>query len=315
MNYIHKKAYIVMIIFIVILMTAYPSFAATRICIVKSDVSDAHNEAIASFIRVITGFGWSYTYNTITIKEGAESEITKQTKGSDLILAIGTTATLATKKLIKDIPIVFCMVLNPVSSGIVKSMESQGGNITGASLDIPLKTQFEYMKLMDANLKSVGVIYNPKETGVIVNNAVEIAKRMNINMITKAISSEQEVPNALKYLSDKIDFLWSVADVTVFGSQSIQYIILNTLKMRIPFMGLSSSFVKAGALMTLSCDYNDIGRQTAEIANRILKGEDPKNIPIAVPRKTQLWINLRIADQIGLRIPDYVIKSADNIIK
>ena len=57
------------------------------------------------------------------------------------------------------------------------------------------------------------------------------------------------------------------------------------------------------------------GRQAAEIAIRILSGENPANIPVAVPRKVLLSLNLRTADQIGLHIPDHIIKSADDIIR
>ena len=80
-------------------------------------------------------------------------------------------------------------------------------------------------------------------------------------------------------------------------------------------MGLSSSFVTAGALMSLSCDYEDIGKQAAEIADRILKGESVGDIPVAVPRKVSLSLNLRTADRIRLRIPDAVIESANEVIK
>ena len=67
--------------------------------------------------------------------------------------------------------------------------------------------------------------------------------------------------------------------------------------------------------MCLSCDYEDIGKQAAELAERILKGEKAGNIPVAMPRKVLLSLNLRTADQIGLRVPDKVIKSADEVIR
>ena len=67
--------------------------------------------------------------------------------------------------------------------------------------------------------------------------------------------------------------------------------------------------------MALSCNYAEIGKQAAEIANRVLDGESPEDIPIAVPRKVLFSINLRTADHIGLRVPDDVIKLADEVIK
>lgn len=231
------------------------------------------------------------------------------------VLAVGTTAALAAKKELMGIPIVFCMVLNPVSSGLVKYMKSPGGSITGASLDIPLETQYKYIKMLIPDAKSIGVIYNPEETGILVQEAVRVAKAGNISLIAKAISSEREVPDAMKSMLDKVDILWSVADGTVFGPQSTQYILLTTLRARMPFMGLSPAFVKAGALMALSCDYADTGKQAAEIAMRILDGENPGDIPIAVPRRISLHINLRTAKHIGLNVPENAVELADEVIR
>jgi len=233
----------------------------------------------------------------------------------NVVLAIGTNAGIMAKNQIRNIPIVFCMVLNPVSSGIVNNMDSPGGSITGASLDIPIETQFRYLKSVITDAKSLGVIYNPKETGIIINEASKIAKNMNLSFTAKPVNSEREVPDALKYLLKNVDVLWSVADSTVFGSQSTKYILMTTLKSGVPFVGLSPAFVKAGALMALSYDYPDIGKQSAEIAIRVLKGENPGLIPISVPRKIYLSINLKTSTHLGLRIPDYIIKTAYEVIK
>jgi len=67
--------------------------------------------------------------------------------------------------------------------------------------------------------------------------------------------------------------------------------------------------------MCLSCDHEDIGKQTAEIANRILKGEDPGKIPVAIPRKVSLSLNLKTVKQIGLRVSENTIRSADEVIR
>jgi putative ABC transport system substrate-binding protein len=237
-------------------------------------------------------------------------------KGSDpdLILAIGTKAALEAKERIKDIPIVFCMVLNPVSSGLVSSMSLPGGNITGASLDIPIKTQFQYMKTVVGHIDSLGVLYNPQETGMLIGEAERIARNMGLKLMAKPISSGREVPRALGDLIGGVDAIWSVADGIVFP-QSTEYILLNTLRGNTPFMGLSPPFVKAGALLALSCDYGDIGKQAAEIAIEILGGGQPGSITVTAPRNVYLSINMKTAKHIGLSVPDSVIQSANEVIE
>jgi len=301
------------------LVLVHSSFGTDRISVMISESNDAHSTALASFLRGMIGRSEQTAIFTYDLEGQMEAGIRIageiQRSNPDLVLAIGTTAALAAKKELKGIPIVFFMVLNPVSSGLVESMSSPGDNITGASLDIPLETQFQYLKQVVPDLRSIGVIYNPEETGKVVQEAIKVAKGMNLSLIAKAISSEREVPDALRNLLGKVDALWSVADGTVFGPQSTQYILLNTIKTGTPFVGLSPSFVKAGALMALSCDYADIGKQAAEIANRVLNDENPGDIPVAVPRKVSLCINLKIADRIGLRVPGDVIKLADEVIR
>jgi len=315
---IFSIAFSIALIFGVTPVLAQSSSGSAQISIMLSQRSDAHNEALTGFIQAIEKDQQieTITYNLDgKMETGIEAVKWMNRTKPDLVLAVGTTAALAAQAGLKDVPIVFCMVLNPVSSGLVESMKSPGSNITGASLDIPLQTQFKYIKMLVPDLKSIGVIYNPEETGKLVKEAMRAAKAKKIILIAEAISSEREVPDALRSTLGKVDALWSVADGTVFGIQSTQYILLTTLRMGVPFIGLSSAFVKAGALMALSCDYTDIGIQAAEIAKRILDGENPKDIPIAIPRKVLLCINLRTAKHIGLSVPKSTIKLADEVIK
>lgn len=319
MRSICKNSFYIILIFSFMLILPVSSFSGTRISVMISQHNQINDEALASFVKIIISNYGQIDISTYDLAGNMENgnkiawEIQKSKP--NLVLTVGTTASLSAKKWLKNIPIVFCMVLNPVSSGLVDNMESPGGNITGASLDIPIRTQFEYIKSIAPNTKSIGVLYNPGETGAVIQTADKTAKSMNLILYARAIRSEREIPDALKGLLGKVDFLWSVADGIVFEPKSTQYILLNTLKTGVPFMGLSPSFVKAGALVALSCSYSNIGKQAAEIAGRILRGEQPARIPISTPIEVSLSINLKTAGQIGLNVPSYIIRSADMVIK
>jgi putative ABC transport system substrate-binding protein len=316
-NSISYKILLLGIVFIITLAFADSAFGASRIAVVMSHRSEIHSLALASFLQSIIMDLERAEIFTFGMEDKMETErITDMIQNSnpDLVLAVGTRAALGAKKAVKDIPIVFCMVLNPVSSGLVTSMRSPGGNITGASLDIPIETQFRYMKSVVDNISSIGVLYNPEETGTLIKEASRIARNMNMKLTAKPVSSERAVPDALRDLLGSIDILWSVADGTVFP-RSTEYILLNTLRSNTPFMGLSPPFVKAGALLALSCDYGDIGKQAAELAIRILRGERPGNISVTAPRNIYLSINMKTAKHLGLSIPDRVIESANEVIE
>jgi putative ABC transport system substrate-binding protein len=202
------------------------------------------------------------------------------------------------------------MVLNPLASGFVRSMNSSGNNLTGASLDIPIRAQFEALRSVLPSVRKVGVLYNPQETESVVQQARETAREMGLELVAVAVDSEEKVPEALGALGKSVDALWSVADSTIFSSGSMQFILLHTLRNKIPFMGLSPSFVKAGALLALDADYQEVGAQCGALAVKILAGEAPTALPVATPQKATLHVNLKTAEVIGLKIPADRLKGA-----
>jgi len=245
-----------------------------------------------------------------------ESEILRSIRDlkPDLIVSIGSRSTAIVSQKIKDIPTVFCMVLNPVSSGFVQGMHSSENNLTGASLDIPVRIQLEKFQLIVPSLKRLGVLFTPDSKQVIIE-AKKVCEDIGIDLLPELIHSEKEIPGAVEALAQKVDGLWAVADTVIFTPQSTQYILLYTLRNGVPFMGLSPSFVKAGALFTLACDHRDVGRQAGELALRVLSGEEPSQVPITIPRMIYLCLNLRTADQIDLKISEKIVSVAKEVVK
>jgi putative ABC transport system substrate-binding protein len=230
----------------------------------------------------------------------------------DLIVTIGSRSTALISERIKDIPIVFSTVLNPISSGFAQSMWSSGRNLTGASLDIPIRTQLDKFKLIVPNLRKVGVIYTA-DSEPVVKEAEKVCREMGLTLVSVGISSEREIPKAIENLREKVDGLWAVADTVIFTPQSTQYLLLFSLRNGIPFAGPFTSFVKGGALFTLAWDDKDVGRQSGELALRVLSGENPEQIPITTPRMIYLILNLRTAEQINLDIPPHIVSVAKEV--
>ena len=101
-----------------------------------------------------------------------------------------------------------------------------------------------------------------------------------------------------------------MGDRTVLTTQSLQYVFLFAFQNNLPLIGLSDHFVKMGALFAVGPDYEDIGRQSGELAARILSGEEPGDLSYVSPRRVLLSLNLRTAEIIGIRVPDHVVRSA-----
>lgn len=294
--------------------------AKPAIAIIKSREIPPYNVAIEGFNKALKDKGIAVSVTVYDMEGNKETGGKKVKEAVDakpaLILTVGTLATETAKETTRETPIIFCMVLNPVADGLVKAMDATGSNLTGASMDIPSRKQFEILKTVMPSMKSIGVLFNPQETGPLIEEASASANAVGLKFVKKSVNGESDVPRALEEIGKEVDCLWSVSDSVVFNSfKSIQFTILFTLRNKIPFIGLSSAFVKSGALVAISCDIEDNGYQAGELAARVLTGEKPNTLPVMTPRKTYISLNTRIAEQIGVKIPQEVVSAAKEIFK
>jgi len=288
------------------------NLAADFIVVIKSRDIEPYEIALKSLRRTLNTRGYEPVVNEYLLPDGSREKENLladiRRREPRLIVTLGSAATSYVSKAIKTIPVTFCMVLNPLASGFIRNMNASGNNLTGASLDIPIAAQFEALRSLVPSVRRIAVLYNPKETDTVIQQAKRTAKEMDLDLVAVAVGSEDKVPDALRSLKN-IDALWSVADGTVFSSGSQEF-ILYTLQNKIPFMGLSPAFVKAGALLALDPDYQEIGTQCGGIAARILAGDSPSMLPATTPQKTTLYVNVKTAETIGLKISPERLKGA-----
>ena len=166
------------------------------------------------------------------------------------------------------------------------------------------------MKRTLPNVRTVGIFYNPAENSDFIETAQTAAKSNGFNLKTYTVTSTKEIPE-IKDLN--IDALWMIPDTVVCKTATVEHIFLSSLKHKIPVMGISASYAKAGAIMAVSCDYRDIGAQAGETAHMILNGTKPGSIAISSPRKTKLYINLTVADRLNIKIPGNVVSEAAQV--
>jgi putative ABC transport system substrate-binding protein len=290
------------------------SQARELIAVIKAREAEPYDVALKSLRRILKEKGIDARIEEFFVGDelpGRDDRLAEiRRRNPNLIVTMGSAATERVARVVKDTPVLFCMALNPLASGFIRSMGGSGNNLAGASLDVPPQVQFEAIRSLVPNLKKIGVIYNPQQTETVVQQARRSAREMGLELLAVPISSGEKVPEALRTLEKSVDALWSVADSTTFTSASMEFIFLQTLRNKIPFMGLSPAFVKAGALMALAIDYQDVGTQCGGLATRILSGENPGSLPITTPQKVVLHVNLKTAETIDLKIPAERLKGA-----
>jgi putative ABC transport system substrate-binding protein len=288
-----------------------------KVAVVESRHLKAYDTAKAGFVEEMTAKGLDaemicYTFQAESLSPADLEQFVGET-GADVVLALGTDAARAAKDADLQVPSVFSMVSEPGQSGLLNNIGGRGTPMTGVSLDVPIREQFVSLLEVVPEIKRIGVIYNPGESQFIVDEAQSIANLMGLGLVTFAVYDEAEVANALSTLRPRIDALWLVSDRIVLTTQSLQYVFLFAFQTNLPLMGLSDHFVKMGALVAVGPDYEDIGRQSGELAAQLLAGTDASDVPVAAPRKVLLSLNLRTAEIIGLRIPDKVVKQASSV--
>ena len=221
----------------------------------------------------------------------------------DMILAVGLDA-LSRVIRIKDIPVIYLMVLHP------QSILSGEKNISGVSMDIPQEKQLR--TLLDAlpQTKTVGLLYAQEKTGRLAKKAREAAREIGIKLLAKEVHSTRDVPQSIQDMKGKIDVFWMLPDLTVITPETIEFVLLFSLENKIPILAFSEKYVELGALMSVGIDAFDIGIQAGEMAEKILSGRDIMNARQVDARKAVISINLKVAKTLGIPIDEKIIRKA-----
>jgi putative ABC transport system substrate-binding protein len=228
-----------------------------------------------------------------------------------IVITIGSLATSVVLAEPWEIPVVFSMVLHPELSGFRPRTRA----VTGATLDIPLDRQFATLRRLLPEAKRVGVLFNRSETGGILDASAPIAQKHGFTLRSREVEDPTKAVALLGELMQDVDVIWNVADSHVFTPQTTSSLILDSLRRGIPMLGLSVAHVRTGTLAALYCDYRDVGAQSAELALRVLRGEDARQIAPTAPRKVALALNLRTAQHLGLKIAPEVEREATEVVR
>jgi len=228
----------------------------------------------------------------------------------DLILAIATPAAQDIASKTSEIPILITAVTDPVGAGLVNSLEKPGTNVTGTTDMNPIQEQFELMKKLIPNVKKVGIIYNAAEQNstVQVDIAKQVAATLNIEILEATAASSADVLQAAQSLVGKVDAFYIPTDNTVVSAADS--VVKVSEENKIPIIAGESSVVDKGGLATIGINYKKLGYQTGEMAVRVLKGENPADMPIEKQKDYDTVVNVDAAKLLGIEIPDDVKKAA-----
>ena len=231
----------------------------------------------------------------------------------DLVLAVATPAAQATAQNITDIPVLFTAVTDAVSAELVDSNEAPGGNVTGTSDIAPIDQQLDLLKQLVPDAQSIGIVYASGEVNsqVQVDEVTKAAEPLGLSVKTQTVTTVNEIQQAVEALGD-VDVIYVPTDNMVVSG--ISSLVQVAEQKQIPVIGAESGTVEGGALATLGIDYTELGRQTGEMALRILQdGEDPATMPVETATEFTYVINEDAAERQGVEIPQEILDKAERV--
>jgi len=238
----------------------------------------------------------------------------------DVILASGSENGLAAQKATATIPIVVGFSHDGTGSGLYKSLSHPGGNITGIdtlSPEIDVK-RVEMLKEILPKLSRLTVLHNPTFPGARLHSETILAaaQKLNVAVYFVEVRAYSDFDAAFEViLNDRPDAVLTVADTLIFYPTGRKLITDFEKAHDIPMIHEVKSFVELGGLISYGPDFFAISRRLAEYVDKIFKGEKPGDIPVELPTKFDLTINLKTAKALGITFPNNLIVSANVVVE
>jgi putative tryptophan/tyrosine transport system substrate-binding protein len=239
----------------------------------------------------------------------------------DVILAQGTAITAVLHQQTRTVPVVFTVVSDPVGSGFAESFARPGGNITGFTnfLEPSFGAKWlELLKEMAPAVRRVAVLFNPQLApggGMYLVRPMESAvPALGFELIRMPVQTPAEIEQAINaFVRESGGGLIAPTDATTLPHRAT--ILALAAQHRLPAIYPYRFFVTSGGLMSYGMDYADVFRRAASYVDRILQGEKPGELPVQMPTKFELVINLKTAKALGLDVPPTLLARADEVIE
>ena len=225
-------------------------------------------------------------------------------ESSDVVLAIATPSAQSLANTTQTTPVIFSAVTDPISAKLVESREHPGGNVTGTSdqSSDAISTQINLIKKVLPKAKTIGILYTQSEPNSVVqkDEAKRLLEEKGFTVVEKTILDSNNVKAAAESLMTEVDMVFVPTDNII--SSTMETVKQVSIKHKVPVFGGSTEMIAVGGLYSYGTNYEELGRQTARMLIRVLKGENPENIAVELPEKLELHTNQEMADALGIDI-------------
>jgi putative ABC transport system substrate-binding protein len=213
-----------------------------------------------------------------------------------LVVAIGTQAAMAARSRLRDVPVVYCLALNPDKNNLV------GPDVGGVRLDVDLIKQFTVLEQVLPKAQRIGIVYDEPSSGHVVRQALKTAPP-TVNLLTRDARTPKQAAQFIEELMPQIDAFWLLWDPVIANAANFKLLVDLSLKHKVALIAPASPFVEAGALLSIGADSHKAGQRTAEMAKAVLGGQKPGEFKAESPSEMRVTINGAVARRLGISIP------------
>jgi putative ABC transport system substrate-binding protein len=263
----------------------------------------------------------TYTVHNAQANMGTATQIAQQMVGeeADLLVAIATpsaqTCAQALNKAPADLkrPLLFTAVTDPVAAGLVKDLQKPADGITGVSDLLPIEEHIKMVLEYDPDIKTLGLLYNAGEANskATIASIKGLQDTLGFTTVEATASKTADVYQAAKSLVGRADAVFIPTDNTIVSA--LESVIKVGVQNKMPIFAADVDSVKRGAVAAMGFDYYKHGYQTGAMAEKILSGTKPEDIPVEFQKDLQLYINADFSRQMGLIPPEALLKKATKV--
>jgi putative ABC transport system substrate-binding protein len=285
------------------------------------------NALMEMFRRSLETLGWSETRN-LRIERRVASDTPKMRGYAtelaslelDVIVTYPTPSTAAIKAVTSGTPIVFVNVADPIGSGFVDSLARPGGSITGfINFESSLGGKWlDLLREIAPNTSRIALLFNPATAangaagGIYLSSAKEAATRSGAELIVSPVYDDADIEAVFRTLASGGGV---IVNPNVFTSTHVAAIVAAAAKYRVPAIYPARYYANNGGLLSYGVDVGDLFRGAATYVDRILRGTRASDLPVQLPTKFELAINLKTAKALGLVVPRTLLARADDVIE
>ena len=257
---------------------------------------------------------------TLLNAEGDQSKIQTMSKQlvndkNDVVIGIATPAAQGLAAATKDIPVIMGAISDPVGAKLVKNLKHPEGNVTGTSNQVPIKQTVELVKSLTPNAKTIGILYASSEDNSKsqVESFKKYAEKDGLNVVEYAVPSTNEINTTMSVMTGKVDAIWTPQDNTIASAFST--VVSQANQAKIPVYTTVDTMVKEGGLASVAQSQYELGKATARSVVKVLKGKKVKDVPVDVIDDGTPTLNLKVAQDLNITIPENVLKQSDIAVK